>query len=100
VNYFLPSTCSNLPDLREFGQHAFVYGNPNDPIDMHSAVIEVLESREQLIGEHERIERIARMEECGRRLVRLLKRVARGIPTLEVEEKYIKLRSVARVIVS
>ena len=72
----LPCACSDLPVLREFGQRAFAYGDPESRDDMHRAVMEALESRDGMIAEHERLSNIAKMDEYGRRIETLFESIA------------------------
>lgn len=63
-----PTACSNLPVLREFGQDAFVYGDPADDEDMRRAAIEALNHGSTLRKDYDRLAEIARMEDYGRRV--------------------------------
>lgn len=71
----LPSACSDLPVLREVGRETFAYGRPDDPDDMHRAVMEALDSRARLIDDFARISEIARIDAYGQRAKRVLEQV-------------------------
>lgn len=71
----LPSASSDLPVLREFAQKAAVYGNPEDSEDMHRAVMEAIESQDQVIAEYERISKIASMKDYGYHIIELLEKI-------------------------
>ena len=73
----LPCACSNLPVLKEFGKKAFTYGDPNDIKDMRRAVIKALTSQNRLRKEHRRISKIAKMQEYGKRQVKIFKSLFR-----------------------
>lgn len=70
-----PTACSNLPVLREFGQKAFVYGAPEVVEDMRRAVITALGSQEHVRKEHPRIGKIAKLDEYGYRLEKLIQKI-------------------------
>jgi len=72
----MPCACSDLPVLKEFGQGAFSYGDPDNPGDMRRAILESLKSQERVIKEHDRISRIARIDEWGKRVAKTLERIA------------------------
>jgi glycosyltransferase involved in cell wall biosynthesis len=71
----LPVACSDLPVLREFGKDAFTYGNPEDTDSMRNCVVEALQSRGRVEKEHSRISRIGKMEEAGKKLLKVLEEI-------------------------
>lgn len=72
----LPTACSDLPVLREFGGNSLTYGDPLCPRSMQSAVLAALDEKDKLLADHHRISAIARMDACGIRLKTILNRLA------------------------
>ena len=71
----LPTVCSDLPVLREFGQDAFFYADPEDLKGVRAAALAAMASPGRLVAEHPRIASIARLEDCGRRLAEIIRSV-------------------------
>jgi hypothetical protein len=68
----LPTACSDLPVLREFGGTALTYADPSSPKEMLSAIHTALADNERVLENHSRISEIARMDACGFRLKNIL----------------------------
>ena len=62
-----PCACGDLPVLKEFGKQAFEYANPDNVEEMRAAILRALNSQDKVNEEWQRIAKIARMNEWGKR---------------------------------
>ena len=68
--------CSDLPVLREFGEKAFYYADPDDLNSQRGQLLQALNGNAMAEEDVKRIKRIGKIEECTDRLSKLLKKFA------------------------